>query len=112
MESHVQRLAGGTVPLLHVTRPDATCGSQLSDLLEEVVVDVPEEGETRREIIDVQPTLDAALDVREAIGQRERQLLRRRGACLADVVAGDGDGVPLRRMLRTPLEAVDDETQR
>jgi hypothetical protein len=58
------------------------------------------------------PALDAALHVLEAVAQRVRQLLYRRGARLPDVVAADGDGVVLRRVLRAPLEHVHDELQR
>ena len=42
-----------------------------------------------REHVDVQPAGQAELDVAEAVGQRERQLLRGGRAGLADVVAGD-----------------------
>ena len=42
-------------------------------------------------VVDVEPARDAALDVGEAVGERERELLRRRRAGLADVVAGDRD---------------------
>ena len=100
------------VPLLEVARPDAARGAQLGDLLEEVVVDVPEERQPRREVVDVEPARDAALDVGEAVGERERQLLRGRRSGLANVVAGDRDRVPLRRVLGAPLEAVDDQSQR
>ena len=40
------------------------------------------------------PALDRRVDVGEAVRQRERELLRRRRARLADVVAGDRDRVP------------------
>src|SRR5947209_5127004 len=53
------------VALLEVARPDPTRGAQLGDLLEEVVVNVPEERKTRREVVDVQAALDAALDICE-----------------------------------------------
>src|SRR6185503_18523066 len=48
----------------------------------------------------------------EAVRQGERELLRGRGARLADVVSGDRDGIPQGRVLGAPLEAVDDETER
>ena len=86
-----ERRALRAVPLLHVPRPDAPRGAQLRDLLEEVVVDVPEEREPRREVVDVETARDAALDVREPVGERERELLRGGGAGFADVVAGDRD---------------------
>src|SRR4051812_38053780 len=75
-------------------------------------MNVPEERETRCKVVDVESTLDAVLDIRESVGEREGELLRGRGACLANVVAGDRDGVPQRRVLRAPLEAIDDEAHR
>src|SRR6185437_5188565 len=99
----------GLVPLAHVARPDAPGGTQLSDLLEEVVVDVPEEGKARGEAIDIETARDAALDVGKAIRERERELLGRRGARLADVIAGDRNRIPERRVLGAPLEHVYDD---
>src|SRR5438874_9712781 len=49
-----------------VARPDAPRRAQLGDLFEEIVVDVPEEREARRERIDVQPARDAALQDRKS----------------------------------------------
>ena len=102
----------GLVALAHVTRPDAPRRPQLRDLFEEVVVNVPEEGKARGERIDVEPPGDAPLHVREAVGEGERQLLGRRGARFADVIARDRDRIPQRRMLRAPLEHVDDDLER
>src|SRR3989454_2212947 len=48
-------------------------------------------------IFHVQPARDAPLHVGESVGQRERELLRRRRSRLADVVAGNRDRVPQRR---------------
>ena len=70
----------GAEAFAHVARPDAARGAQLRDLLEEVEVAVPEERQPRREVVDVEPALHALLDVGEAVGERERQLLRR-GRC-------------------------------
>src|SRR5690606_7938076 len=55
---------------------------------------------------------DASFDVLEAVRKSVRQLLFGRRPGLANVVAGDGDRVVLRRMRRTPLEHVDDEAER
>src|SRR5205085_11932000 len=94
------RRSSDLVALLHVARPDAARRAQLGDFLEEIVVDVPEEREARREVVDIEAAGLSALDVGEAVGERERELLRRRGARLANVVAGDRDRVPFRRVLR------------
>ena len=88
------------VALAQLARPDPPRGAVLRDLLEEVEVRVEEEGQARREVVDVEAALDAGLDVREPVGERERQLLGRGRAGLADVVAGDRDRVPLRQLAR------------
>jgi hypothetical protein len=46
-----------------------------------------------REDVDVQPARQAELDVGEAVGEGERELLRGGRAGLADVVAGDEIGL-------------------
>src|SRR5215211_9488081 len=95
VEAHEQGLLVlRAVPLLHHGRPDAPRGAELGYLLEEVYVRVEEEREPRGEVVDVQPRLDAGLDVGEAVGKGEGELLRRRAPRLADVVSGDGDRVP------------------
>jgi hypothetical protein len=73
----------GAVLVAQPPRPDAPRRAQLGDLLEEVVVDVPEERQPGREVVDVEPAGEPALDVGEPVGERERQLLRGRGAGLA-----------------------------
>ncbi len=55
------------------------------------------------------PALDARLDVRDAVGQREGQLLDRRRAGLPDVVAGDRHRVELRDRVHAELDHVDDD---
>ena len=51
-------------------------------------------------VVDVEPGVDAPLDVLDAVAQRERQFLQRRRARLADVIAADRDRVPLRHLAR------------
>ena len=46
------------------------------------------------------PRVDAVLHVLDAVAQRERQLLQRRRAGFADVIAADRDRVPARHFLR------------
>ena len=76
---------------------------------EEVVVGVEEEREPARERVDLEPGVDRRLDVGDAVGERERQLLRGRRARLADVVARDRDRVPARQPLGAVAEGVDGE---
>ena len=61
----------------HHVRPDLARGAELGDLLEEVAVRVEEEGDLRRELVDVQPGVDAVLHVLDAVPQREGQFLQR-----------------------------------
>src|SRR4030095_11651554 len=58
------------------------------------------------------PRRDAGLHVPEASGERERALLHRRRAGLADVVAGDRHRVEARRVLGAVLDHVDDDAHR
>ncbi|HEX2055335.1 MAG TPA: GAF domain-containing protein, partial [Nitrospiraceae bacterium] len=84
----------------------------LRDLLEEVDLGVEEEAEPRREVVDVEPSLDRLLDVGEPVLQRERELLRRRRSRLSDVVAGDRDRVPARHAAAAPLDQVAEQPHR
>ena len=67
---------------------------------------VEEERQPRRELVDAEPALERAVDVGEAVGERERELLCRRRARLADVVPGDRDRVPPRHLPRAELHHV------
>jgi hypothetical protein len=71
-----------------------------------------EEGELGREPIDVQPALDRRVDVRDSVGERERELLHRVRAGLTDVVAADRDRVPARVLLRAVRDEVGREPHR
>jgi hypothetical protein len=62
-------------------------------------VRVEEERDLRHERVDVEPGVDAPLHVLEAVAQRERELLQRGRARLADVVAADRDRVPARHFV-------------
>ena len=105
------RVAGAEA-VAQLARPDPPGGAVLRDLLEEVEVGVEEEGQARREVVDVEPALDRPLDVGEAVREREGELLRRGRAGLADVVAGDRDRMPLRQLRRAVLDHVGDEPHR
>jgi len=50
--------------------------------------------------------------VREAVRQREGELLRGGRPRFADVIARDGNRVPQRRVSRAPLEHIDDDLER
>jgi hypothetical protein len=63
-------------PVAHHLRPDLAGGAELGDLLEEVRVRIEEEGDLRRELIDVEAGVDPVLHVLDTVTQRERQLLQ------------------------------------
>ena len=93
----------------HDLRPDAAGCTILRDFFEHVVVRVPEEGETARKVVDVESRLDGGIDVGDAVGNRKGDFLGSRRAGFADMVARDGNGVPLRYVLRAVSEDVGDE---
>src|SRR5207248_8399253 len=113
VEAHLQRpVRARAVAVAHPTRPDAPRGAVLRDLLEEVDVRVEEERETRRERVDVQTGMTTELDVREPVGDGERQLLRRGRTGLANVVSGDRDRVPAGHLSGAERDRVTHEPQR
>src|SRR5207244_7119679 len=62
----------------HLARPDPAGRAVFGQLLEEIVVRVEEEGETGRELVDLQAAVDPPADVLHAVRQGEGELLRRR----------------------------------
>ncbi len=92
-------LVPGVEAVAHHLGPELPRGAELGDLLEEVAVRVEEERDPRREVVDVEARIDAVLHVLDAVAQRERQLLQRRRAGLADVIAAHRHRVPARHFL-------------
>ena len=94
----------GAVAFLHgCTR--AAGGAILGDFLEKVGVRVEEEAEARHEFVDREAPLESPIDVFEAVAKSEREFLKGRGAGFADVIAADGNGIELGRVL-TPNSKV------
>ena len=110
--SSLERSSRGAEALGHDLGPHPPGGPVLGHLLEQVVVRVPEERQARREGVDVEPGRQRGLDVGDAVGQGEGDLLHRRRARLADVVAGDRDAVPVGQVLGAVGEGVGDEPHR
>jgi len=102
----------GAEPLGDDFGPHSPHRAELGDLLEHVVVAVEEEGEPRREIVDLEAALERRFDVGDRVGEREGDLLHGRAALLADVVAGDRDRVPFRHVLGAVLEDVGGQAHR
>ena len=109
---HLRARVGDAEALLHYARPDLARGAELRDLFEEVVVRVEEEREAFAEYVRVLSGLDGGFDVGDAVGEGEGDFLNGGRAGLADVVAGDGDGVPFRDVARAEIKDVRDETHR
>src|SRR4029078_11642629 len=79
------RLFVGPVPLLHRDRPDPA-GHPADHGVLRVHAVGEEEGQVRREVVDVHAAGEVRLDVGEPVGQRERQLANRVRPGLGDVV--------------------------
>ena len=75
---HLGARVPGLEALAHDARPHPAGRPELGHLLEEIVVGVEEERELRREVIDILPRIPSGGDVRDAVGQGERDLLGRR----------------------------------
>src|SRR2546423_464875 len=113
METHHQRAwILCAITILHMAGPDATRCAQLGNLLEEVVVDVPEERQTGRERVNVQAPCDSAFNVGETISKCKRELLRRCSTRFANMVAADRNRIPLRHVLGGPLETIHYKSKR
>ncbi len=97
---------------LHELRPEHARGTHLGDLHEEVHADRPEEGQTRRELVDVEAHRLACADVLDTVGQRVGHLDVGRRASFLHVVAGDGDRVELWHVRAGEREDVGDDLHR
>src|SRR5205807_10058683 len=87
-------------------------GAKLRDLLKDVVVAVEEECDARRELVDFEPRVERRLHVGDPVRKRERNLLDRRAAFLAEVIAADRDRVPLRDTVLAIRESVGGQPDR
>ena len=110
-QHHRARVLGAEA-LLHDPRPQAPQRAVLGDLLEEVDVRVEDPRQPRRERVDVDAALAHRLDVGDRVGEAEGDLLDRRRAGLAHVVAGQRDRVEARRVRRAPGDQVGGQPQR
>ncbi len=96
----------------HNARPEAAGGAVLGDFLEKVVVGVEKERKLRSEFVDAKPGVKRGLDVSDAISEGEGDFLDSGRASFADVIAGDGNRVPLGEMVAAPGENVGDDAHR
>src|SRR6267378_3357554 len=96
----------------HDAGPETAGGAVFGDFFQKIVVGIEEERKLRGEFIDAEPGVERSLDIGDAIGQREGDFLDGGGAGFADVVTGDGNGVPLGKIVATPCENVRDDAHR
>ena len=85
--------------LAHDARPKPARGAKLRHLFQEIVVRGEEKRKTRRELVHRQTARAGRLDVRDGVRERKRHFLDGGRARLADVVAADGDEIPIGRAL-------------
>ena len=90
--------------------PQTTGSTEFSNFFEYVVVSVPEEGQTWSELIYMHASFQSCFDVCDTISDGECNFLSSGGTCFTDVVAGNGNGVPLRYVLGAVFENVGDQT--
>ena len=93
----------------HDIVPQMACGAHLGDLHEEVHADAPEEGQARREGIDVEASFHRALGVFLAVGDGEGQFLHRSRPRLVHMIARDRNAVEFRHVGRSICDDVRDD---
>ena len=94
----------GVETVAHDFGPEAASGAVLGDFFEKIAVGVEEKGELWGEVVDAQAGVEGGLHVGDGVGEREGDFLDGGRAGFADVVAGDGDGVPLGKFGVAPGE--------
>ena len=112
MEAKAATCIGCAEALAHQVRVDATRRTKLRDFLEQVVVAGEEKRQPRCELVDREPRRDGALHVLDRVCERERQLLHGGCARLADVVAADGNGIPVWHLRRAEAERLGHQRKR
>ena len=113
MEAAEERLlARCAVAIAHDARPDAARCAELCHLFEDVGPRRKEEGEPRRNGVDLKATSDRCVNICNRIGKGEGKLLCGGRPRFAHVIARDADRVPFRQLRGAPLEDVSDQPQR
>ena len=88
----------GVEPIAHDSRPETPRRAKLRDFLEKIVVRIEEEGQPLTDLVDVESGSDRRLDIGDRIRERERHLLDRGRARFPNVVAADGNRIPVRNL--------------
>ena len=105
---HRRRRVGG-LELRHQLGPEDARRPQLRHLHEEVHADAEEERQARRELVDLDAGGQRRPNVLHAVRQGEGHFLDQIGARLLHVIAGYGDGVEARHVLRSVADDVGDD---
>src|SRR5215467_8656689 len=101
-----------TEAILRDLRPDSPCSPEFGDLLQKIVMNIKEERKSGREIIDVQACIECCLYVRDCVPESESKLLYSCRSGLSDVIAADGDYIPVRYISMAIAKNVCDQAQR
>ncbi len=113
MEPHLLRArVGGAKSVAHEPRPQPPGGAELRDFLEKIIVRVEEERQPLAELVDVQSRVEGGLDVRDGVGERERDFLDRGRTGFPDVISADRNRVPVGQLLFAERENIGDDPQR
>src|SRR5260370_5390891 len=91
---------------------DAADSTILGYYYEEIVMSVEEKRKLRDKLVHFEAAAHSQLDVLEAVAQGEGQFLDGGRAGFADVIAADGNGVELGRVLYAELEGVNYQAHR
>src|SRR5579884_3190599 len=75
-------------------------------------MDIEAKCEARGELVNLQAALETGIDIGQAIGKREGQFLYGGRASLADMIAADADGVPLRHVARAEFDGIHHQARR
>ena len=93
----------------HNLRPHAASGTEFGDFFQELVVRIKEEGKPGGKLVNIQTSPDRGVHISNAIRQGERYFLSCGTSCLAHVIAGDRDRVPIRKMIAGVGEHIGDD---
>jgi len=96
----------------HDFGPEAPSGAKFGDFLEQITVGIEEKGKLRGKFVDGEAGIEGGLHVGDAIGEGEGNFLNCGGTSFANVITGDGDGVPLGKSVAAPGKNIGDDAHR
>src|SRR5262249_3947632 len=86
----------GTESEAHCLSPQAPCYPKLRDFLQKVIMDIEEERQAGRKMIEFKTSPKGRIDIGDVVSQSKRHFLCRGRACFTDMVAADRDRIPTR----------------